>query len=478
MAMLAALVLRAWVWPLNSGFWLDETLIRAMIHAPLRDVLSRSLPWSQSALFNFIEWLAYHSLPGSMEFRLRIVSVLASAIAVTGVFKIGHRFIDREAGIISALFFVALPQVCEQACNARPYALAMCAQVWGLYFLFDAMNAGRSRSIFWWTALSAITIYLHVFFAFSFIIEVVFAVAACLCDRRAKLLRTFVIAILLVLAALVPLTPQILLVWRGRALLSISWPVTVTNLAIQIIPFVLLPALLVVILECWCGKLSEFDNHRVLWLAAVMLLGPAIALFSFSKVSGNDLFLPRYLAVTFPACAILWGTLVSRIAMRGQRYMAAMLVLFASCAVLAISGQQPSGGNEDWRSAGQQIPRDSGVLLYSSLVETKRLDWLTDPSRWEYLSAPLNVYRRDIAQTQTLLLPFFCNAKSRAYVSARLDQFVRVHRTVALEVRGNLGSEQWVRAVTETLAGKGITPTRISQHGTVKLLIFRPIRSS
>ena len=474
----AALAFRGWIRPLGSGFWLDETLVRVMIRAPLRDVLSRSLPWSQSALFNLIEWLACHSLLGSMEFRLRIVSVVASALAVIAIFKIGYRFVDREAGLMSALFFLALPQVCEQACNARPYALAMCAQAWGLYFLFDAMKTGRSRNVLWWTVLSTAAIYLHVFFAFSFMLEAVFALSLCLYDRCVKLLGSFLIAILLTLAALIPLAPQILLVWKERALLSLSWPVTTANLVFQIVPFVLLPVLPAFILECWCGKLGQFGSRRVLCLVAAMLLGPAITLFGFSNISGNNLFLPRYLAVTLPACAMLWGLLVSRLPMGGQRYMAIMLVLLTSYAALGKSGQQPSGGNEDWRSAGQQIPRDSGVLLYSSLVETKRLDWLTDPSRWEYLSAPLNVYKSNIAQTQVLLLPFFCDAPGQAHVSARLDQFVQLHQTVVLEVRGNLGSEQWVRAITETLAEKGMMPTRISQHGMVRLLVFRSTRNS
>src|SRR5437667_5916 len=66
----------------------------------------------------------------------------------------------------------------------------------------------------------------------------------------------------------------------------------------------------------------------------------------------------------------------------------------------------PDYAHEDWRSADRSLELSSAFLVYSTLVETRHIDWLQRPERWGYLMAPLLAYHPSLSQRDAFALPY------------------------------------------------------------------------
>jgi hypothetical protein len=90
--LLAAALIRCWLMPMASGFWLDETGTYYIISGTWQQFLERMSVGIQSPLYCGMLWLVYHSL-GSSEWILRTPSILAMALAAFLLYRLTARIL-------------------------------------------------------------------------------------------------------------------------------------------------------------------------------------------------------------------------------------------------------------------------------------------------------------------------------------------------------------------------------------------------
>src|SRR5579872_2592823 len=126
MALLAACIVRLWLVPLPSSFWVDEMVTAFVVHygpqhpslavAPqVTATVYYALPRASEALFGF------------SEASYRIPSVVLMGIALILIARVAARLIDPRAAWFAAFACLALKAFNYQADDARPYALGTCA---------------------------------------------------------------------------------------------------------------------------------------------------------------------------------------------------------------------------------------------------------------------------------------------------------------------------------------------------------------
>jgi prepilin signal peptidase PulO-like enzyme (type II secretory pathway) len=155
-------VLRLWVLPIRSSFWLDETGTYWVIKDGLGSLFARAMHWSgQSPLYYLVAWLA-HFVPGRMEVALRLPSLIAMIAAAWLLYKLAARLFDAETAPFALLIFVCSEHVAFAAADARPYALALFLLIASTWMLVRWLDSGRLLDAAVYVLLTALTIYAHV----------------------------------------------------------------------------------------------------------------------------------------------------------------------------------------------------------------------------------------------------------------------------------------------------------------------------
>jgi len=143
--LLALCLVRLWLMPLPSSFWLDEmaTVFVAQQgsgHPSLADAAPQA--W-RSWYYPVIRMNG--ALFGYSEVATRLPSILAMAAFLMLLAGLARRLIHPEAAWFAVFACLALPGLNYQAANARPYALGMCVFAAALLFLVRWLDFGRWR---------------------------------------------------------------------------------------------------------------------------------------------------------------------------------------------------------------------------------------------------------------------------------------------------------------------------------------------
>jgi mannosyltransferase len=376
----ATVTLLVMLWGLTStSYWTDET---ATLSAT-----SRTIPqlWQMlgrvdavHGLYYFLLWPVVH-LVGTGEFKTRLPSAVAMALACAGIAVIGRRLRSRRAGLYAGLVFAILPLVSVQGHDARPYAFETASAVLSGYLLVRAAQEPRWR---WFAGygLSLVLLgYLHMFGLVIIAAHALTLIPASRQGERRRMMAGLALRWLAlrwlalrwlasVAGAAVLLIPLLWLGWLQRA--GINWLKppnwgTVTALGIglggTVTAFWLLAALAVlgavradwpdgarlrVARAAWASR----DDRLLTWLALPWLVLPPAFLMAVSLI-----FMPVYTItyVTFclPALALLAGAGLAALA-RPVRLGALLIV-----AVLVLPAQQTARG-----------PHEEGWLRVASAV--------------------------------------------------------------------------------------------------------------
>jgi hypothetical protein len=170
---------------------------------------------------------------------------------------------------------------------------------------------------------------------------------------------------------------------------------------------------------------------------------------------------------------LLWGWLLRGVEPPVIRRAALVLTLVLSTTFTGGRSLVPHYRQEDWRSAVQSVPEGETILLYSGLVETRRLDWLQAPDRWSYLAAPIVVYRPSVSPANTLLLPFEHGLSEQVYVENLITTQLHERETITVIARANFSGPTWVSSVTELLGKSKFIQLRSVDYGAVQVRTFR-----
>jgi len=472
-------VIRLWVMPLWNSFWLDETVTVWAIRDGFWKILQSVPSTPQSISFCVLEWLTSR-LGGIHEATLRLPS-LAAAIGTTFIYyRIGVEFLDRSAGLSLVALYVTLYQVTIEVPNARPYSIALLFESAALLCLLRWLREGRARDGILWMTCAVLAGHFHQFFFMVLPLEGGFVLWR-LYRRSFAKASQLAVCVLIGAAVLAPGVPQFLLLSRQAGNLSWAPQPSFLDLFIAVTPIYILAALaLFALLESADGRHPRWAAPRPIEapaLGALVLLVPTTLAFVLSRLTQVHVFHARYLLPTVPGVVLLWGWLLHGISSPFIRQMSLAGGLVASVVVTGGLSAVPDYHEEDWRSAVASLPDSGGMLVYSGLVEARRLDWLQLPERWSYLMAPVLAYRSNLQPADAFVVPFDFNPAGQRYMEQMINTQVRQRESVTVLTRRSFAGPEWDHWIAEQLERAGFRRIRNSAYGRVEVDVFQRPRS-
>ena len=427
-----------------SSLWLDESLSYWIIKDGITDMYSRVIDYQgQSPLYYSLLWVT-SKLIGNSEIALRVPSILATLVACVSLAKLVRRRIDKSLALFAVLSFILVDQVLVASISARPYAAALMCALLSVDYLDRAIENNRIRDHIYYLTFGVLTFYFHYLFALSFIVHIVWIVSR-KSELRPHFLRRLIISAAIGTVVMAPGALHLHSLYRSAKSYSFALRPEYFDLVSVIFPANICVYLaLSILIAALCGCQLKFAlasmslGRACLPLLVWWLTGP-IVFFCVSRYTETSIFVQRYFLWEFTGFSFLLTILVKAI----QPAHARRVVL----SVFALSALLGEGGTnwvfEDWRKVPViihewKLPADSPVFLYSGLVESKEIDWLSDMERCGYFLAPASYYGFD--RNITLLPPTFKSTEAQIYRNERVAPILNQHSHFILICRRNFTS--------------------------------------
>ncbi|HEY1239560.1 MAG TPA: hypothetical protein VGF16_03340 [Bryobacteraceae bacterium] len=387
--------------PLGSSFWVDETatvfVARYGSHHPSLAIAAPQA-W-QSWYYALIGWQG--ALFGYSEIATRVISVVAMG-AFLGIFaRLAARLICPEAAWFAVFACLALPGIDYQAANARPYALGMFVFGISLLLLIRWLDSGKWHAGLLFAASGALVLYIHLLF-WPCCLVFAFYTAARVAEGKTSVTWRRVVLIFAAFGALiVPVVVQSLALLRdARAHVVTPLPSPgefARSLELHVLALCGGAAWVIGRARGWRVARAPLPASTLLLIAAWWLVQP-VFLFLFSWVTGNGVFVPRYLQLALPGAALASTAAAGRFIPAGQwTRLAAVL----GAGLLLYLGQWrtiwPRHHNSDWRAAASVVNEieaeaPAPVVCPSPFVEARPPAWEPDYPLPGFLYTHLAVY--------------------------------------------------------------------------------------
>lgn len=416
--LVASIVSRA---PINSSFWLDETISAWLIRFDLPLLIEKSLQFQAQSPLYFVLLKEWASLWGSSsEVTLRALSCLCAVLSILAAASIIYRLQKVLLNTLSlpttqllawsVLTILSSEDFLRAAFSARPYSAALLASLLSTSLFISLLARPTTLRCCLYSISLLLTFYLHYLYLGIVLVHLSMLTLGIRnkyigTGNRAKIVRNVSICWSLCILGMIPgIAHQ--LHWRERMPLSFAaQPSTLLGWIKNILPtfmprqiLVYLPASLIV------GLLFAENRGHIRqaliersgsWaaLSLIWLLLPCVVLTLLTIISGNTVLVPRYgvwglggiiMVVVFLLLHLLPGR--------------ATAVAFATWASLCIPLElQRRWHPEGWREAASSC-RDSSesrcqsILVASGLRETNSIEYLHNADTHPYLTAPFTVY--------------------------------------------------------------------------------------
>jgi hypothetical protein len=416
----AVCFVRLWLMPLGSSFWVDEMATVFVVEHGGDDPSLQVAPQvPQSIYYSVVRAVA----PGRSETAYRLPSILFMAVALMFVGLLASRLIHPDAWWFAIFACFALRGIDYEAANARPYAMGMCVAAAGLYFLVRWLDAGRLRDVALFVILAALLWRVHLIFWPFYAVFAVYAVLR-VNDRG---WRQVAIAFGIVVVLLIPVAIRAIeLNAEAKQHVVVDQP-TWLNLAHS------LRTLLVLATGLGAWIWSRFAKERgrpaipapaVALILAWWLWHP-LALFAFSRITGNSVFVPRYTVLSLPGTAMA-ATLAAAWFLPSRFWKPAAFIM-GVVALIAVGDWKefwPPHHNSDWRAAAFTVNElrlrpSIPVICPSPFVEAKPPAWTPDYKMPGFLYAHLLVY--PVGGGNLVLFPFTTSPEAEDYAKALVD---------------------------------------------------------
>ncbi len=421
--LLALCIARLWLMPLPSSFWLDETAtVFVARHGAGHPSLAIAAPQAwQSWYYPLIRWEG--SLFGYSETATRLVSVLAMAVFLLLFARLAARLIHPHASWFAVFACLALSGFDYQAANARPYAVGMCVFAAALLLLIRWLDSGRWRPALLFAAAAASVLYIHLLFWPSCLVFVFYAAARLIRgDTPVKWSGAILVFGLCGVLMLPVLTETLGLLREAGAHVIVPLP-TFSQLLRSLELTLLLACAGGAWLVARIGR-SPAEPWKISLSALIIIgawwLSQPILLFVFSWMTGDGVFVPRYLQLALPGAALAATAAAAPFIPTGNWN---RLALVLGLGALLVVGQWrtpwPRHHNSDWRAAAQavnQVEADGPlpVICPSPFIEARPPAWHPDYPLPGFLYVHLDVYP---IHAKPYLFPFEASAQAEMFAS-------------------------------------------------------------
>ncbi|MGJ5815386.1 hypothetical protein [Paludibaculum fermentans] len=470
--LLTLCIARFWLLPLNTSFWVDET-VTAFVVRQGGDHPSLSIAPQVPQSIYYALPAAVQSEAGFSEAGYRLPSVLAMAVALFFCARIGMRLIHPDCGWLIVLSSFLLRGFSDAATDARPYAFGLCVaslSVWSLIRWLDraawldaALFLG-SAALLWRTHL----VYWPFYLVFAFY------TAARLWRRDTPVRWIPACSLFGILGLLLAPVAMSALALAREAQAHVVQPPPGFRQLQYALKFGLLVSTLP---AAWL--LSRILRRKPVSLrltTAVLLLGwwfvHPVALFAYSVGTGNSVFLPRYLSLAWPGILLGTAFLLARyLPSSFWRPLALLVGLWALAQSLRLSPDAPAHGS-DWRGAAQAIAAlhdpEVPVICPSPFVEAKAPVWRPGYEMPGFLYAHLATYP---VAGRPLLLPYEPSEEGQRYARDLSSTLLpRAGRFVIYG--GDLNVRFWQHWFSQRPELSGWKVRRLGSFGDVEAVYF------
>jgi hypothetical protein len=399
--LLAACIVRLWLVPLPSSFWVDEMVTAFVVHygpqhpslAAAPQVIATvyySLPRASEALFGF------------SETAFRIPSVLLMGLALLLLARLASRLIHPQAAWFTVFACLALRAFNYQAADARPYALGTCVAAASALCLVRWLDNARRSDELLFVLFGALLWRVHLIYWPFYPVLGIYAVLR-LVRRETRVGWMEAAAVFALLGILlVPVLFNALAIGRqGKVHVIVPLPSLDdlrTSLKMTLIVQCGILAWALSVLFRWARNSEPLPLSSQILIFGWWLCQP-LGLFLYSEITGNSVFVVRYLSLALPGAA-LTATLAAAYFLPVEQWKTASIVLAAG--VLLLVGQwreaSPRHDVSDWRTAAQAVNHwtlgsTTPVICPSPFIEARPPIWRSDYQVPGFLYAYLPVYR-------------------------------------------------------------------------------------
>jgi hypothetical protein len=476
-ALLVAILARLWLMPLGSSFWIDEMATVFVVRHGAGDPSLAVAPQVPHSIYYWLPRLA-EAMLGFSEVVYRLPSVLAMGIALAVVARLAARLIHPQAGWFAAFACVALSGFDYQAADARPYGLGTCVAAAGVLFLVRWLDEARWRDGLLFALFAALLWRVHlIFWPFYLMFAGYAALRLWRGESRASWPRTAAIFGLAALA-LVPVLMDALALLREAKAHVIVKPPSLHEfehaLRWNVVAICGGGAWILSRLFRWKSEKPPISPASIALFVGWWLCQPA-CLFAFSWLTGNSVFVKRYIFPMLPGVALTATAAAARFIPGARWNRLAALVGAGGLLALGQWGQLwPVHENSDWRAAAREVNAlalapDTPVICPSPFIEARPPEWRPDYPLPGFLYAQLPVY--PIA-AKAFLFPFETSPEAERY-ALELTGGALSHSRRFMLYGGNGATRFWRKWLAGRAELAGWRTVRHA-HGDVDVVVFEP----
>ncbi len=421
--LLAAALFKLWILPLRSSFWVDEMVTAFVMHYGYAHPSLTVAPQVTATIYYWLPWAA-ERLWGFSEVVYRIPSTLLMGLSLFLLARLAVRLIHPRAGWFAVFAALTLRGFNYEAADARPYALATCVALAAAWFLVRWLDTGRSLDAFFYLIFAALLWRVHLILWPFYGVLAGYTLLRAVGGETTVTWRRIGPVYAVLAAALIPvLLSALKLFSETDAHVILPQPPTWREFS-NAFKFGLVAgagagALLLSLKFKWPKQKAPS------WSALVLILGwwaiQPLALFAFSVLTGNNVFLDRYLSISFPGAALA-ATAAVAVFLPNSAWAPASTAL-GTVALLFVTGVSHFPmlhHNSNWREAARKIREtgirpDTPVVYPSPFIEARSPVWQPNYMLPSFLYCHILTY--PVGGTP-YLLPFTVSPEAERYAAS------------------------------------------------------------
>ncbi|MGA7414947.1 MAG: glycosyltransferase family 39 protein [Bryobacteraceae bacterium] len=473
--LVALCVVRFWLMPLPTGFWVDESVTAFVVNNP-HDPSFAVVPQVPLSIYYQLPRFSTAVL-GSSEIAYRLPSLLMAAIALCLIARLAARLIHPDAAWFVVLACFSLRGLNFEAIDARPYALGILVASASVLFLVRWLDTARWIDALWFVIAAAVLWRVQLAFWPFYGVYGIYA-AARLTRRETEVRVQQLLAVFFAIGLLLlPVAREAL------SLLSQAGAHVIAKLPAQRdlrhgveFSFVALCPVAAWLLRRLLGR----HDQPVRWSASSLclclswwLVAP-VAIFAFSWITGNSIFVARYYSEAAPGVAFAAAGLSAPFLPAG--WWKPVAIAFG-IGVLFFVGDWteawPTHSPSRWREASQAIAAagaqsETPVIWPSPFVEAQSPLWHPNYPMPDFLSCHLLRYP---FPGKKYLFPFLSSPDAERFAAELMESKLAPSRRFFLY--GGASTVRYWRnwfACQPKLAGWSHRP--LGKFGDVQAIVF------
>jgi len=467
--LLSICIVRFWLMPLPSGFWIDELVTAFVLRFPGHPSLATAPQVTESIYY----WLPRFStaLFGFSEISLRIPSLLAMGVTLYLVARLAARLIHPDATWFAVFACLSLHGIDYFAVDARPYSLGIALATASLWFLVRWLDRASWLDECAFLICAALLWRVHLVYWPFYSVYLIYAATR----LTAVPFRQMAVAAIALPVSLIPVALRAAAIAREASSHAFNpppgWRTFEHLLHWNLILICGASAWVLAFIFRW-GRPTRTPARPETFLVLAWWLCVPVSLFLYSWITGNGVYIARYLSLMLPGVA-LTATALAAMRLPDRCWMPAAWAV--ALVALIWMGQWnilwPPHENSGWRAAAAAERRISAngtlVILPSPFVEARPPVWNPGYALPGFLYANLPFYP---LKGKFRLFPFDKSPEAQPYAASLLNsELIPSDRFLIYGPAG--GVRYWVNwyAARPELAG---WRHRIAEFGDVYLAMF------